>query len=246
MSNQGLYLGFHVGPRAGRHHWASAVTKLKAKVDINQAMHEPAALTLRNYFSKALNMLSYIAQLDVPRHKCFAKLERPSLNRVLHLATSAASLGTLHNFPELIGIKLAPMALLLLACRVRAAHSTIHNDIVDIMHQQLVNMCFISSNLGAIALRDFSPPGWHHPALVTNLHRALTAAAVPCEARNGVVSAVSSWLKSSAKVLQSLVCKALCAALPTDWPALFARRSPILCPSFTATQSSLGSASRLG
>jgi len=230
VSNFGLYLGFQVGPLAGAKQWEQARIKFSSRVGSIQLQHEPAQLAIRSYASRAVSVFGYLAQLAlVP--PSFSRLERNSLARVLHLATNSCSLGVLNNMEALVGLKVPSLSSFLLACRVRTALTTINN--VEVMHQQLVNYSNMYSNLRAIALSDFSPPGWDQPAFITNLFRALSGSAYPAPAANAVSAAISSWLQHPSKSLQGVVFRALSRHLPSDWPALFARRVQVLCPQFS-------------
>lgn len=101
--------------------------KLNDRVDLVAAAHDPAQLSPAKHSSKALSVLSYIGQLVGPPLLVSA-MERVALNRVLHLATKAASIGTSHDIPKLLGHKLVPLQPYLIACRFRVAHCTL-NDI---------------------------------------------------------------------------------------------------------------------
>lgn len=59
INNYGLYLDFQIGPTAGQHQWSSALTKCKVRVSNKQNLHEPAALVLRSYGSRAVTVLSF-------------------------------------------------------------------------------------------------------------------------------------------------------------------------------------------
>ena len=84
IANSGTYLGFCLGPPAGKLMWQGALTKYKQRIDSIALAHEATSLSVASYNSRALPTLGYIAQLvpsspqtQAARSMCF-KQSSPS------------------------------------------------------------------------------------------------------------------------------------------------------------------------
>ena len=66
IANSGTYLGFCIGPSAGKLMWQGALTKYKQRIDSIALAHEATSLSVASYNSRALPTLGYIAQLVPP------------------------------------------------------------------------------------------------------------------------------------------------------------------------------------
>ena len=66
VCNRALYLGFFVGPSAGSVVWNEPLKKFNSRVNQIYSLHEPPAVALRQYHSKAVSTLGYVSQLSLP------------------------------------------------------------------------------------------------------------------------------------------------------------------------------------
>ena len=129
-------------------------------------------------------------------------MERNAVNRILHLATNAASLGTLHSLDSLVGVRLKPLQIVLQSCMLRAAHSTLTN--VDNLYQQLIDSAIDNSRLSSWSSPVWSPPGWDSTAFVVAARNSLCFRNISHDALNSCSLALNKWLQSHHKSLQQL------------------------------------------
>jgi len=66
IGNNGIYLGFWLGPAAGAKQWKTALTKYKLRVDQIYEAHESPHLAVLEYNAKATTVLDYFEQLVLP------------------------------------------------------------------------------------------------------------------------------------------------------------------------------------
>jgi len=66
ITNAAKYLGFVLGPRAGLAQWTEPLKKFQFRVDQIARSGDSAAVSFRQYSSKAVSVLAYVAQLVPP------------------------------------------------------------------------------------------------------------------------------------------------------------------------------------
>ena len=67
ITNHGKYLGFFIGPDAGKHNWSSPISKYKQRSREIHVAALPAAFSASEYNTKCLPTLLYVSQLCSPR-----------------------------------------------------------------------------------------------------------------------------------------------------------------------------------
>ncbi len=81
------YLGFFLGPAAGKHQWIAPIKKYMDRATAINASQAAVSLCSYSYNVRALPTLTYIAQLAFLPDG-FAQIERTSLQTILHTATN--------------------------------------------------------------------------------------------------------------------------------------------------------------
>ena len=96
ICNQGKYLGFHLGPKAGLSMWAGPISKFKDRCNTIYKNRLPHWLTCKEFVSKAMSVLLYVGQLALPP-KNLKALEAKAISKLLGFATNALSFDCAFN-----------------------------------------------------------------------------------------------------------------------------------------------------
>jgi hypothetical protein len=167
-----VYLGFFLGPRALSKQWEAPFKKFKQRVQAIAHARAPASITAYTYNSKAVPVLSYVAQL-LPLPSYALKCERNALHSITHMATNA------YTFSDFFG--LSQFGAPVFRCIQAQAHAALTRAaIASVPHwpqwkRQLWLAASQSLSLADIAAERHSPTFWDTEAIAVHLSNAYSS-----------------------------------------------------------------------
>ena len=97
------YLGVFLGPAAGAKQWVAPMEKfLKRCIDLRDS-DQPALMAIRNFNTKVLPVLGYVAQM-IPPPKNMTKIELTAILRVLNLAGQSMNTDAAYQLKQWLGL----------------------------------------------------------------------------------------------------------------------------------------------
>ena len=136
ICSKGKYLGLFIGPGVTPcTNWEGPTRKFIDRVSKLNEQGLPLELRAAHFASKAVYVLSYVAQIQSPPPK-FKVLELRMASKALGLATSAFCTNSAYKFGRFGGPQLSRPRALMLAFYIRAALKTFHGFLNQ--HQALV------------------------------------------------------------------------------------------------------------
>ena len=166
----GKYLGFYIGPEAGKHSWLTPMSKYKQRAREIHVAALPAAFSASEYNTKCLPTLLHVSQLCPPPPH-FLQAELGAIHKILHIPPQTLSYNLALNFSPLLGFNIRSAHIAMRSSMIRLALKSCPNAVEDSKH-------LIQSHLDTVPVRfsctpGFPPtPGWGSNAYVSNLAQA--------------------------------------------------------------------------
>ena len=123
-SDAGKYLGFWLGPQAGRLLWNAPLKKFNERVDRIYTSVAAISISPYTYNVKAIPVVSYIAQLAPPPTD-IRKIELLAIHRITHCARNALTFGDFLSLRHAGGPELRFLSISMFSALYRSARKTV-------------------------------------------------------------------------------------------------------------------------
>ena len=169
----GKYLGFMIGPGAKDQSWVEPLRKWKLRAKEISTSGMPTAAAITAYNSKAITLLSYVAQLEPPPASIGAK-EMHTVNSLLRVPPQTFSRAAAFNLEHYGGVQILCINAFADICMMRTALKTLSG--FESTFNMLRERWSVEAPLGVAFRGDligYTHPPFFHPPLVFNLHLAV-------------------------------------------------------------------------
>jgi len=226
IANSAKYLGFVLGPRAGAAQWTEPLKKFMFRVDQIARSGDSAAVSFRQYSSKAVSVLGYVAQL-IPPPANIDSIELGAMNKVGHMATNSISRKAFHYISEQLGLGARSLKATLQASLLRTALATCSDfgPSLSLLHDSALECMPVK----AVISGGLSPFGWDSSAIVHNLYTSTLCTNLSNNQQLKVLPIICKFRSAPFGRLQHALYCALVESAEIEWIELLGRRIATLC-----------------
>ena len=227
IANAAKYLGFVLGPRAGLSQWAEPLKKFQFRVDQIARSGDSAAVSFRQYSSKAVSVLGYVAQL-VPPPDNIDSIELGAMNKVGHMATNSISRKAFHYVSDVFALGARSLKATLQASMLRTALATCSDfgPSLSLLHEAALECMPVR----AVISGGLSPFGWDSSAIVHNLYTSTLCTNLSSSQQARVLPVICKYRAYPFGRLQHSLYCALVESAEIEWIELLGRRIATLSP----------------
>ena len=222
ICNQGQYLGVALGPLSSSQMWAGPIAKYVLRSDEINQCGAPAALSIRQYNSKAVPVLSYVAQFCDPPSS-MVHVETAALTKVLRFPTNAFCGRTVQFMRQRLEVNVTSVIDMMHAVKIRAGQKTFFE--LESWFTWLKSHVHDCLPISAWSSGEMSPPGWDSPGVAVVVHKACQLSDISNDCKSHVYSCIHKWVSGGRKSgLQRDVYSILVGNKDHDWSPLLGRR----------------------
>ena len=208
------YLGFYVGPGAGRLNWTEQIAKCKSRVQCIQSAKASIKLNVHSHNIRVVPVLGYVAQL-LGAPDCLDQVERAMLHTILRLPQNALCHSDFFHLSKLGGPCPRSITAACASALFRTACKTVTNWPYWI--QQLETAATECMALGPWVMETLSVEHWDSPPIACNLREASRGFPSSCKWSEGGARTILAIRNSKSKAtqMQKVCCEHLLQASDT-------------------------------